>query len=265
VDELRDRVDELRKSVVEFRNFGGELGNALGRRKRAELRSQAIIRANYLKFPMEIDPTRRYRVLDPKESYSFAKYFEFPYEAEDILADLDCTLERVELNLAIATVPKEQIEFLRTYLQDSLKLTTPVAEISRREFLIAPVVRQLGLYTQARISGEYTIRINQWLKGSLDYFVRTEAGLVIIEAKQSDLTHGFVQLAAELIALDIKTESSIPVLSGVVTSGDLWKFGEFHRQERKVVEDRNLYLLPRDLEQIFGFLVAIAQGTRSHE
>jgi hypothetical protein len=209
---------------------------------------------------MEIDPTRKYRVLDPKESYSFAKFFEFPYEAEDILADLDCSLERVELELAVAPVPDEQINFLRNYILDNLELTTPVAEISRREFLIAPVVRQLSLYTQAKISGEYAIRVNQWLKGSLDYYVRTEIGLVIIEAKQSDLTHGFVQLAAELIALDFKTESSAPILSGVVTSGDLWKFGQFHRQTRKVVEDRNLYQVPRDLELIFKFLAAIAQG-----
>ncbi len=213
---------------------------------------------------MEIDPTRKYRVLDPKDSYSFAKYFEFSYEVEDILADLDCSFERVELDLAVASVPDEQINFLRNYIQDNLKLTTPIAEISRREFLIAPVVRQLSLYTQARISGEYTIRVNQWLKGSLDYFVRTEAGLIIIEAKQSDLTHGFVQLAAELIALDVKTESAAPILSGVVTSGDLWKFGEFHRKERKVLEDRNLYQVPRDLDQIFRMLVAIAQGQRNH-
>ncbi|MBD1843187.1 hypothetical protein H6F89_07170 [Cyanobacteria bacterium FACHB-63] len=60
-----------------------------------------------------------------------------------------------------------------------------------------------------------------------DYYVRTTTGLVIIEAKQSDLVRGFVQLAAELIALDAKTESSARILSGVVTTGDLWKFGQF--------------------------------------
>ncbi len=84
--------------------------------------------------------------------------------------------------------------------------------------------------------------------------------MIVIETKQSDLTHGFVQLAAELIALDAKADSIAPVLVGAVTSGDLWKFGTFHRHDRKVIEDRNLYQVPRDLETIFQMLVALAQG-----
>jgi hypothetical protein len=209
---------------------------------------------------MEIDPIQKYRVLDPTESYSFSNFFEFPYEAEDILADLDCSLERTELNLPATAVPIEQLDFLRNYIQETLRLTTPIAEISRREFLITPVIRQLCLLTNAKVSSEYAIRVNQWLKGSFDYFVRTQTALVVIEAKQSDLTHGFVQLAAELIALDAKTDSIVPVLGGAVTSGDLWKFGTFHRQDRKVFEDRNLYQMPRDLETILQMLVALAQG-----
>lgn len=210
---------------------------------------------------MQIDPNRNYRVLDASESYSFAEFFKFPYEAEDILADLDCTLERRELDLKKAEVPSDRLEFLQTYIEQNLALTTPVAEISRREFLIAPVVRELGLLTGARVSSEYAIRVNQWLKGSFDYYVRTTTGLVIIEAKQSDLVRGFVQLAAELIALDAKTESSATVLSGVVTTGDLWKFGQFDRQTRLIIEDRNLYQVPRDLEDVFRILVALAQQT----
>ncbi len=36
------------------------------------------------------------RVLDPKESYTFSKYFDLPYAPQDILADLGCTLERTD-------------------------------------------------------------------------------------------------------------------------------------------------------------------------
>lgn len=100
-------------------------------------------------------------------------------KAEDILADLDCSLERTELILPTIAVPSEQLDFLRNYIQENLRLTTPIIA---------------------------------------------------------------------------------PVLSGAVTSGDLWKFGTFHHQDRKVFEDRNLYQVLRDLETIFQMLVALAQG-----
>ncbi len=206
---------------------------------------------------MQIDVDRNYRVLDPKETYSFAEFFKFPFDAEDILADLDCTLERSTLDLPRADIPNEILASLREYIIQNLDITSPIAEISRREFLIAPIVREVCRYVGAKVSGEYTIRVNQWLRGTLDYYIRSQAGLVIIEAKQSDLAHGFVQLAAELIALDLKTEASTPVLQGAVTTGDIWRFGQFHRQERRVIEDRNFYQVPKDLEDVFRILAAI--------
>ncbi|WP_430688104.1 hypothetical protein [Leptolyngbya sp. AN03gr2] len=63
---------------------------------------------------MQIDSNRNYRVLDSSESYSFGEFEEFPYEAEDILADLDCSLERRELDLERAEVPIDRLEFLQT-------------------------------------------------------------------------------------------------------------------------------------------------------
>jgi hypothetical protein len=209
---------------------------------------------------MQIDVDRSYRVLDPKETYSFAEFFKFPYEAEDILADLDCSLQRMSLTLPRAEVPDSILRDLETYINQNLAITNPIAEVSRREFLIAPIVRELCRYVGATVSGEYTLRVNQWLRGALDYYIRSESGIVIIEAKQADLAHGFVQLAAELIALDLKTDSSALVLQGAVTTGDIWKFGQFHRQERRVVEDRTFYQVPRDLAEIFKILVAISRS-----
>jgi hypothetical protein len=37
--------------------------------------------------------TKKPKVLDPNESYTFAKNFDLPYAIEDILADLDCTID----------------------------------------------------------------------------------------------------------------------------------------------------------------------------
>ena len=206
---------------------------------------------------MQIDQSRRYRVLNPRESYSFAEFFKFPFEAEDVLSDPDCTLERRKLTLAKAEVDIEVLNGLRNYLSETLEIANPVTEIARREFLIAPIVREVCRQTGARVSSEYAIRANEWLKGTLDYYIRSAAGFVVIKAKQSDLTHGFVQLAAELIALNIRVDSSTSILYGAVTSGDLWKFAEFHPQERKVIEDRNVYQVPRDLDDLLRILVAI--------
>jgi hypothetical protein len=208
---------------------------------------------------MQIDVDRKYRVLDPEETYSFADFFKFAFDVEDILADLDCEFERVALSLIRADVPEPLISSLRDYIEQNLDITNPTAEISRREFLIAPIVRELCRYVGAKVSGEYTIRVNQWLRGSLDYYIRSQSSFVVIEAKQADLAHGFVQLAAELIAIDYKTTSSHPILYGAVTTGEIWRFGQFHRQERRVIEDRKTYRVPEDLEDVFRILVAIAQ------
>jgi hypothetical protein len=74
---------------------------------------------------------------------------------------------------------------------------------------------------------EYGIDVNQYLKGELDYYLRGVSQLLVVEAKQSDLTHGFVQLAAEMIALDQWTDLPMPILYGAVTTGESWVFGAF--------------------------------------
>jgi hypothetical protein len=37
--------------------------------------------------------------------------------------------------------------------------------------------------------------VNNWLKGNLDYFLKHNPGLLVVEAKNDDLTRGFTQLA----------------------------------------------------------------------
>ncbi|MDZ8263723.1 hypothetical protein [Nostoc sp. ChiQUE01b] len=79
----------------------------------------------------------------------------------------------------------------------------------------------------------------------------------MVKAKQADLTRGFTQLATELIALDTWVESDEPILYGAVTTGDIWQFGSFDRQERKVSQDLMLYRVPTDLEILMQILVGI--------
>jgi len=59
--------------------------------------------------------------------------------------------------------------------------------------------------------------VSQKLQGSLDYYLRTPTQLLVIEAKQADLTRGLTQLTIELIALEQWTELTQPDLLGAVT------------------------------------------------
>lgn len=87
--------------------------------------------------------------------------------------------------------------------------------------------------------------------------MRSQHNVLVVEAKQADLTRGFTQLAAELIALDRWVESEDPILYGAVTTGDIWQFGSFHRQQRVVTQDLMLYRVPTDLEMLMQILVGI--------
>lgn len=203
---------------------------------------------------------RRYRVLNPNESYTFSKFFELPFAPEDILADLGCTLERKRLKLPQHVGHIPQLEFLRNYLERNLEFVAPISEISRREVLIAPTLLEVCAYTHTRLNIEYTLKVSEWLKGTLDYYIPGSHGLLVIEAKQADLGHGFTQLATELIALDQWVDSSLPILRGAVTTGDLWKFGELHRTTRQVFEDRTLYKAPDELDPLLRILIGIIQS-----
>ena len=92
------------------------------------------------------------------------------------------------------------------------------------------------------------VSVSNWLKGSLDYYIPSPSNFVVIEAKQSDLTKGFTQLAVELIALDRWVESESPILYRAVSTGEIWRFGLYDRAGHHVVEYLPLHPVPQDLE-----------------
>jgi hypothetical protein len=90
--------------------------------------------------------------------------------------------------------------------------------------------------------------------------VQNDTNLLVIEAKQSDLAKGFVQLSAELIALDQWTRTSAPILYGAITTGDVWRFGALDRETRSITEDRTLYQIPQTLEALVRILIGILKS-----
>jgi hypothetical protein len=200
--------------------------------------------------------TRKPRVLNPNETYTFSKYFELPFDIEDILADLGCKSDRSPLTLPRSSQAFARLSELQEQIQDGIRYVGITSEQARREFLIAPVVREVCRVTQQRVRIEYPVVVNNWLRGTFDYYFQA-SNLLVIEAKRENLDNGFTQLAAELIALDQWTEQTTSYLYGAVTTGQDWRFGIFDRQARRIVEDLKLYRVPEELEILLDILVAI--------
>jgi len=195
------------------------------------------------------------RILNASKSYTFSKYAELAYDSADILAELGVTLKNTPLQL-----PQElpiDPEPLRAELVENLTLVDPVSEMARREAVIFPILKTICKFQQVPLKIEYPVRVSNWLKGTFDYFILTQQNLLVVEAKNADVTRGFTQLAVELIALDLWTDSTVPILYGAVTTGDTWKFGIFQRQEKIVYKDISIYTIPNDLNSVLSILFGI--------
>jgi hypothetical protein len=200
--------------------------------------------------------TRKPKVLKLDESYTFSKYFDLPFDIEDILADLDCQFDRAPLTLPRYPHSIDRLADIEEQIQDGIRYVGITSEQARREFLIAPVIREVCRMTQQRVRVEYPVAVNNWLKGTFDYYFQAN-NLLIIEAKRENLDNGFTQLAAELIALDQWVDVESSLFYGAVTTGQDWRFGIYHRQERRIIEDLKLYRVPEELETLIKILVGI--------
>ncbi len=161
----------------------------------------------------------RRRILQPELSYTFSQYFELPYAPADILLELGCTYVHSQLKLPEYQGKLDYIDFLSRYLPRNLNYVNPTSEAARREVLIAPTLLEICAETKSELNIEYPVNINNFLKGSFDYFIASPNALIAIEAK-SDLSREFTQLALELIALDQWIDSPVTILYGAVTTGE---------------------------------------------
>jgi hypothetical protein len=196
-------------------------------------------------------------ILDPQQSYTFGKFFELNADPEEIFAELGCTLRNTSLNLPKHQQGLEFLPALQKRLERSLELIDLTTEIARREVLIAPILVEVCNQCGQKLKLEYGVSVSNWLKGNFDYFIPAPRNLLVIEAKQADLAKGFVQLGAELIALDQWTDSPTTLLYGAVTTGDAWKFGILDRTEHVLYRDINLYAVPANLRELLAILVGI--------
>ena len=151
------------------------------------------------------------------------------------------------------------LENLSRVIEDAILHISLENEITRREFLIAPVVAEVRRLTNSKLRSEYWFEFNHQLKGSLDYFLRSERNLPVIGAKDADMTRGFAQLATEMIALDKADETDQKIIYGVITTGSVWQFGKLERSSKIIYQDVRNFDLTEDLEVLVRILVGILE------
>ncbi|MGK7891080.1 MAG: hypothetical protein AB4042_17260 [Leptolyngbyaceae cyanobacterium] len=198
------------------------------------------------------------KILQENESYTFRSFFEMPYEPDQILAELGYQFVSDRLALPQSQQSLTAFAQLQQDIEASLKLTRLSSETARREVMIAPILLAIARFCQCQIRLEYPLHVNSWLKGNLDYLLRSQQRLLVVEAKKEDLSRGFTQLAAEMIALAEAEDQEI--VYGAVTIGDGWRFGQLDRTTHTITQDILLYSVPLQLDPLLQILVGIVES-----
>ncbi|MEM8641687.1 MAG: hypothetical protein AAGG51_23150 [Cyanobacteria bacterium P01_G01_bin.54] len=200
----------------------------------------------------------RPKILKGDRTYTFTDYFRLRFAPADILAELGLSLQRQPLNLGQYGGELAALAPLHQRITETLPHVSLTSEMARREMLISPIIIELIRITGADLNIEYAIEVNDYLKGDLDYYLSTNQALLILAAKQADLTRGFTQLAVELLALHRwRGSPENQILTGAVSTGDVWQFGQYDSGSNVITQDLKLWRVPDDLDGLFRILVQL--------
>ena len=202
-------------------------------------------------------------IFQQNKRYSFSDYFNLSNPVEEIVAELGYQIQVEEIKFPIlANIDMTVINQLIKSHHQLLPKISFNSETAKREFLIAPLLYQVVLKTDSKLNIEYPIDINDKLNGWLDYLIRSQQEIVVIEAKKGDLEKGFTQLAAEMIALDYYEDEGQPsYLYGAITIGEVWRFAVLDRKNKTIKKDINLFRFPQDAQDLFAVLLGILTAT----
>jgi hypothetical protein len=198
-------------------------------------------------------------ILKDDKRYTFSDYFYLANPTEEIANYFGYALATKILDWPLpADLDKTSIAALQRSFYELLPNITMDSEMAKRDFMIAPILWEAIRHAKAKINVEYPIDIDHRLSGSLDYLVRSNQQIIVIEAKKGDLDKGFNQLVAEMIALDLSEEPQpLGSLYGAVSISELWRFGILHRRERRIDRDLHTYRVPEDMEQVLAIIIGI--------
>jgi len=187
----------------------------------------------------------------------------------------DFTLEKVQkaFDLTIsedvdlfANVPElEPSALLTEFLQDNAQLALKInTDKARSEMIIAPILldlrKQLGSKISLFSGVDFNVDVERGLNGTCDYIISKSPEqlflkspvIVLVEAKKENIGAGIGQCASEMLAAQVFNDregNQIPVILGVVTSGNIWRFLELSEKHLKV--DATEYYL-KDINKVLG-------------
>ncbi len=143
------------------------------------------------------------------------------------------------------------------------------SEAARTDLVITPILREVYKKFHERYSFwiQKAISYNEKLNGTPDYLIATRSVLgktvldlplvVVVEAKKNDFEQGWGQCLAELVAAQKINDKLNKPIYGIVTDGELWKFGKLVSN----IFTSNLegYTVG-DLAELFGAITFIFQA-----
>ncbi len=197
------------------------------------------------------------KLISQTDNYTFSDYFKLNNEPDEILGEFNYQFKRQRCELPKANIVLNRLEDVLLRWNEGLAYIGLNSEMAKREFLIAPIVLETVRHTQAKVRVEYPLNVNAQLKGTLDYLLQSQQNFLIVEAKQGDLEHGFVQLAVELIALDKWLNNDTEVIYGAVSTGQIWRFGLLERKTQLIIQDLSLFRIPEDVEELLQVMIGI--------
>ena len=198
--------------------------------------------------------------ISPEQSLTFSDYFKLRARTEEILEYFGYKKVNEFLNFQPSIIEMPMFDYLSSQIEDHLIHISLENEITRREFLIAPILSFVRHLTHAKLNSEYWFEVSHQLKGSLDYYLRRESELLVVEAKNADLNRAFAQLAVELVALDQAEETDKEIIYGAVSTGQEWQFGKLNRTNKTFYQGVNVFVLPNNLEEILRILIGILES-----
>ncbi|MFG6104504.1 hypothetical protein U2F10_19730 [Leptothoe sp. EHU-05/26/07-4] len=199
------------------------------------------------------------KLLDKDASYTFRSYFEMPYDTDEVLAEFGYSYTQKRLSLTKTDKTLSGLDQLKTQIEETLPYVQLTSESAKREVLVAPVLTRVATLCHQVLRFEYSLKVSNWLQGNLDYLIRAQHQVIVVEAKRDDLTRGFTQLAVEMIALAM-VDDAPSTIYGAVTMGNLWLFGVLDQQKKLITQDIGGYQVPDDVEDLVRVLVGILVG-----
>ncbi|MCP4658428.1 MAG: hypothetical protein GY856_23685 [bacterium] len=151
----------------------------------------------------------------------------------------------------------EEFDFSRKYID------TGASESAICENIIYPILREAykKYADDLALWSHKAVRYDEDLSGVPDYLVakRSELGkvvlekplLMIVEARKNDFEEGWGRCLAEMIAAQKINDAPSCVVYGIVTDGEVWKFGKLLKSE---FAENGFLLTVSELERVVGAL-----------